>query len=107
MNGQGELIVNASYKDFFIDPKSMRRDAFIFPKMAELKSMENTTLAGSVLINDAIKMAKEKGELAIILLGHKDYYPKFGFSTSAVSGVQSSFNKESFMGLELKPGSLK
>lgn len=63
--------------------------------------------AGSALMWEGIKLAKEKGESAIILLGHKEYYPKFGFDTSLVSGIDSPFNKESFMGLELIEGSLK
>jgi hypothetical protein len=50
MNGQGELIVNASYKDFFLSPQLMRSDSFIFPNIEELAAMENRVLTRSIAL---------------------------------------------------------
>ncbi len=62
---------------------------------------------GSQMIKESIRLATERGESAILLLGHKEYYPKFGFSPSLVVGIEHPFNKENFMGVELIKDSLK
>src|SRR5690606_24499893 len=44
---------------------------------------------------------------AVIVLGHADYYPRFGFSAEAAESLQAPFSGPHFMALELKPGALK
>lgn len=44
---------------------------------------------------------------AIIVLGHADYYPKFGFSTAAAESLEAPFSGPHFMALELRPDVLK
>jgi putative acetyltransferase len=48
----------------------------------------------------------EKGYKAVIVLGHPDYYPRFGFSSSLVAKLAGPFSGRAFMGLELVSGSL-
>jgi hypothetical protein len=47
---KNELIVNSSYKDFFVTPETMRRDSFILPKIADLSSLENSQLTRSLAL---------------------------------------------------------
>jgi putative acetyltransferase len=44
----------------------------------------------------------------VIVLGHPDYYPRFGFSHAAAANVASPYadHGEAFMALELVPGAL-
>ncbi|HJS80797.1 MAG TPA: N-acetyltransferase [Vitreimonas sp.] len=44
---------------------------------------------------------------AIVVLGHADYYPRFGFSAQTAESLQAPFSGPHFMALELKPGALK
>lgn len=44
---------------------------------------------------------------AIVVLGHADYYPRFGFSARTAGSLQAPFSGPHFMALELKPGALK
>jgi putative acetyltransferase len=44
---------------------------------------------------------------AIVVLGHADYYPRFGFSARMAESLQGPFSGPHFMALELKPGVLK
>ena len=44
---------------------------------------------------------------AIVVLGHADYYPRFGFSAQMAESLQAPFSGPHFMALELKPGVLK
>lgn len=63
---------------------------------------------GSQLIHHALKKAKEIGHHSVIVLGHKDYYPKFGFKQAHLWNIQAPFEvpDEVFMALELTENSL-
>ncbi|MEH6947096.1 N-acetyltransferase [Bacillus sp. JJ634] len=64
---------------------------------------------GSQLIHTALKNAKEHGLSSVIVLGHKDYYPKFGFKPASLWNIQAPFEvpDEIFMALELTKNSLE
>lgn len=61
---------------------------------------------GSALIEDGIACCRRDGWPAIIVVGHPEYYPRFGFSTRTVRHLDSPYAGEAFMGLELVPGAL-
>jgi putative acetyltransferase len=44
---------------------------------------------------------------AIVVLGHADYYPRFGFSAAAAESLEAPFSGPHFMALELSPGALR
>lgn len=58
---------------------------------------------GSQLIHTALKKAKEIGYHSVIVLGHPDYYPKFGFKQARLWNIRAPFDvpDEVFMALEL------
>ncbi|WP_147803856.1 GNAT family N-acetyltransferase [Alkalicoccus halolimnae] len=58
---------------------------------------------GSRLIHEALEKAKELGWHSVIVLGHKDYYPKFGFRQAQLWNIRAPFDvpEEVFMALEL------
>ncbi|KPB05959.1 GNAT family N-acetyltransferase [Bacillus sp. CHD6a] len=64
---------------------------------------------GSTLIREAIQKASELGYTSIIVLGHKDYYPKFGFKRADLWDISAPFPvaSDSFMALELEEGALQ
>ncbi|WP_144699673.1 GNAT family N-acetyltransferase [Fictibacillus phosphorivorans] len=63
---------------------------------------------GSLLIKAALTSAKELGYQSVIVLGHQDYYPKFGFKRASTWKIQAPFDvpDEVFMALELTENSL-
>jgi putative acetyltransferase len=40
------------------------------------------------------------------VLGHKGYYPRFGFSAALARPLEAPFSGDVFMALELAPGAL-
>ncbi len=64
---------------------------------------------GSKLIKMGHDIAKELGFEVVVLVGHKDYYPKFGYVKASMYGIKSPFEVpgECFMVLELKDGALE
>jgi predicted N-acetyltransferase YhbS len=63
---------------------------------------------GSKLVAKGLEMAKELGFNSIIVLGHKDYYPKFGFQRASEWGIKCPFRvpDEAFMAIELTENGL-
>ena len=64
---------------------------------------------GGKLIKEAHKIAKELGYESIVLLGHQDYYPRFGYKPTYTFGIQLPFDvpKENVMAIELQENALQ
>ncbi|NDW10011.1 GNAT family N-acetyltransferase [Dysgonomonas sp. 520] len=75
--------------------------------VAVLPEFQNQGI-GSLLIREAHEKAKDLGYTSVILLGHKDYYPKFGYKPLGDFGIQLPFDvpQEYAMGLELVSNAL-
>jgi putative acetyltransferase len=63
---------------------------------------------GGELIREGIKACQRLGYDSVIVLGHPEYYPKFGFRQANSWGIIDPFDApvEAFMALELKKGTL-
>ncbi|MEY8349547.1 N-acetyltransferase [Bacillus cereus] len=64
---------------------------------------------GSLLISNVLSKAKELGYHSVIVLGHKDYYPKFGFKPANLWHIRAPFDvpDEVFMAMELTENALQ
>lgn len=64
---------------------------------------------GKLLIEESLRIASKLGYESVIVLGHPNYYPKFGFQKASRWGIKAPFQvpDEVFMALELKKDSLK
>jgi len=76
--------------------------------MAVLPEYQNSGI-GSKLIKAGLAACKNSGYLAVIVLGHPNYYPKFGFIPSANYDLTCEYDvpPEVFMILEFQKGILK
>jgi putative acetyltransferase len=63
---------------------------------------------GSALIEAGIERCRKAGYPLMIVLGHPDYYPHFGFKPAADFNIVSAYDvpREAFMVLELQKGAL-
>lgn len=61
--------------------------------------------AGSAAIRAALAAARDQGEHLVVVLGHADYYPRFGFTPAAAYGIHASFEvpDENLLVLPLDP----
>ncbi len=46
---------------------------------------------GSALVRAALETARERGEIAVILLGSQAFYPRFGFLAGSTSGLRNPY----------------
>lgn len=63
---------------------------------------------GSSLVNAALTMCRQRHISAVFVLGHPEFYPRFGFIPASRYNITSEYEvpDEMFMVLELEPGSL-
>jgi putative acetyltransferase len=61
---------------------------------------------GGLLIQRGLELLRDRGEKIVIVAGHPDYYPKFGFSREKAKFLKSPFPLEAFMAMELSAGAL-
>ncbi len=63
---------------------------------------------GSALVRAGLNHCHQLGCVAIVVLGHPEYYPKFGFQPSVNFNIRSEYDvpDDVFMLLELIPGGL-
>lgn len=62
---------------------------------------------GSQLVEAGLTKCRELGHRIVIVVGHPNYYPRFGFSPELATQLQSKYAGEAFMALELVPGALE
>lgn len=64
---------------------------------------------GSALVRAGLERCRQLGYGAVVVLGHPDYYPRFGFVPSTRFRITSEYDapEEAFMAMELQPGYLK
>ncbi len=76
--------------------------------MSVLPGMQRLGI-GSTLLKRALNRLIRMGYTSVFVLGHPDYYPRFGFRQSADFGIKTAFDipEIAFMALELVPGSLR
>ena len=64
--------------------------------------------AGSALVQAGLEQCTQLGIVAVVVLGHPEYYPRFGFSPASQFGIESEYDvpDEVFMAMELRPEAL-
>ncbi|SFJ25555.1 Predicted N-acetyltransferase YhbS [Halobacillus dabanensis] len=64
---------------------------------------------GKKLVQKGLQHAKQLGFPSVIVLGHPDYYVKFGFAKASSFDIHAPFEvpDEAFMALELEKGALE
>jgi putative acetyltransferase len=63
---------------------------------------------GSQLTRAGLDACIQGGYDAVVVLGHKSYYPRFGFSRAKNFDLDNEYNAaDAFMVMELKPGALQ
>ncbi|GAA1198668.1 putative N-acetyltransferase YhbS [Kitasatospora gansuensis] len=61
------------------------------------------TGAGAAAVRAALAAARAQGEHTVTVLGHPEYYPRFGFRRASLHGIKTTFDvpDEALMALDL------
>lgn len=82
-------------------------DSLALAPVSVLPAYQNKGI-GSLLIKEAHRKAKELGHHSIVLLGHPDYYPRFGYEMAYKRNISLPFEvpKENCMVISLSENGL-
>jgi putative acetyltransferase len=61
---------------------------------------------GSMLVTTGLQTSKESGLRIVIVLGHRAFYQRFGFSAQLAEKLRSPYSGPNFMAVALEPGAL-
>ena len=64
---------------------------------------------GSALVRSGLERCRRLGCDAVVVLGHAEYYPRFGFVPASRFGIRSEYDvpDDAFMAFEIEAGILK
>jgi putative acetyltransferase len=99
---QGHIL----YSPLKIERASETMEAAALAPVSVLPAFQRAGI-GKALIRAGNAKCAELGLSAILVLGHPDYYPQFGFSADLTESLEAPFSGPAFMALELRPDALK
>lgn len=85
-----------------MDGENIKHSSLALAPMAVLPEFQNKGI-GSLLIKAGLAKAAELGHKSVIVLGHAEYYPKFGFLPAIEWDIRAPFDvpEEALMAVEL------
>lgn len=106
-NQNGEIVGHVLLSKIIIVEGNKSTDSLALAPVSVLPEYQKKGI-GSKMIHTVLEKAKEMGYPSVIVLGHQDYYPRFGFKQASLWNIQAPFDvpDEVFMALELVENSL-
>lgn len=103
----GKALGHILFSPIVLETKEQMIPALALAPLAVIPARQREGI-GRQLVQVGLSKCRELGHAIVVVLGHPDYYPRFGFQKASQLGVQAPFSvpDEAFMVLELKPGVL-
>jgi putative acetyltransferase len=101
----GRVVGHVLFSDLPIIMQTGTLHALALAPVAVLPERQRQGI-GSRLVREGLRTCAEAGHRVVIVLGHPNYYPRFGFSARLAERLKAPFSGPAFMALELVPGAL-
>jgi putative acetyltransferase len=103
----GQIVGHILFSPIVIHTSGGDRSALALAPMAVAPAFQSRGI-GSELVRAGLKRGRELGHERVIVVGHAEYYPRFGFRPASRWGIRAPFElaDEVFMACELAPGAL-
>ena len=103
----GAVVGHIAFSPVTLEPARPGLDVRGLAPMAVLPAHQRAGV-GSALVRAGLAACRRDGAAAVVVLGHPDYYPRFGFRPASTFGLHSTYDApdEAFMALELTSGAL-
>jgi len=102
-----EIIGHIAFSPVKVESERSSFEAIALAPMAILPAYQHRGI-GSQLVRAGLEECHRLGYKAVIVLGHPDYYPRFGFVPASTFNLRCEYPvpEEAFMALELSTGAL-
>jgi putative acetyltransferase len=101
----GRIVGHVLFSRMSIETAAGAVAAAALAPMAVLPEYQRRGIGGR-LIRSGLDGLRANGERIVIVVGHPEYYPRFGFSSGLAGSLESPFPAEAFMAYEVIPGAL-
>jgi putative acetyltransferase len=103
----GQIAGHILFSPMGIETQTGVAPALSLAPMAVLPEFQNRGI-GSELARRGLEECRRQGHGVVLVLGHADFYPRFGFSPARSQGIEPPFKAqdEAWMALALQPGAL-
>lgn len=103
----GQIVGHILFSPITIETQHSPLPALALAPMAVRPEFQRRGI-GSELVRRGLESCQRLDHRIIVMIGHADYYPRFGFSPARAKGLEAPFEvpDEAFMVLELAPGAL-
>jgi putative acetyltransferase len=102
-----EIVGHIAFSPVKVESEHSKFDAIALAPMAVLPACQRKGI-GSQLVRAGLEECRHLGNEIVVVLGHPNYYPRFGFAPAKPEGIYCEFQvpDEAWMILELKEGAL-
>ncbi len=103
----GETVGHIAFSPVVIESGLSSFEAIALAPMAVLPAHQRKGIGGQ-LVRAGLEECRRLGHEIVVLVGHLDYYPRFGFVPAKPKGIECEFEvpEEAWMILELQEGAL-
>ena len=103
----GEVVGHIAFSPVVIESGLSSFEAIALAPMAVLPAYQRKGI-GSQMVRAGLGECHRLGHEVVVVLGHSDYYPRFGFVLARSKGIDCEFEApdEAWMVLELREGAL-
>lgn len=104
---ESKVVGHAAFSPVKIEGERGSFEALALAPVAVLPTWQRKGV-GSALLKWSLDECRRLGHKLVIVVGHPEYYPRFGFVPATPGGIRCPFDvpSEAFMLLELQPGAL-
>jgi putative acetyltransferase len=102
----GRVVGHILFGELSIETEVGTVEALALAPMAVIPSHQRRGI-GSTLVREGLRSCREAAHRIVVVLGHPEFYPRFGFSADRAARLRSPFSGPAFMAIELVPGALE
>ena len=104
---KSEIVGHILFSPVTMESESSSFEAITLAPMAVLPAYQRKGI-GSQMVQVGLEECRRLGHEIVVVVGHPDYYPRFGFVPAKPKGISCEFEvpNEAWMVLELREGAL-
>lgn len=87
---EGEIVGHIAFSPVIMSPPHPSLSALGLAPMAVLPAHQQRGV-GATLVREGLEACRDTGTDAVFVLGHPDYYPRFGFESAAARGIGNAY----------------